>query len=862
MTFLNWTMLAGLVAVGIPILIHLLNRQRATIVDWGAMRFLLASLTMRRRRIMLEEIILMALRCLVIALLVLAMARPFLPSRSSIPWAPVLPALLVAAILLGIAAAVWSSRRARWALLAVAGLLMLFALTTSGLEAAFQQEQWSLAGGERDVALLIDGSGSMTIPVDGRPNFDRAIEQARAVIAACRPADAVSIILAGPVPRPVVPNPITDREELLQALHDLRPSGGSMRVIDALSAAAASLAEGNNPAKKIVLMTDGQNVGWDGRNDARWKFLASAFQALPSAPQVVCRTFPLPRTLRNAAVGRVQLARKVVGTDRPVGVEAAILNTGTTAIEPVSVELVIDGAAVGRADTGELDPQAAETVRFDHRFLEPGPHRVAARVLADDELPLDNQATRVVHVIDRLPVLIIEGDPSSRPLEGAASFLEIALAPVTEDAEPAPPEPDEADDVGEAPLADAEPALGNLVEPHVVPAPDIASVADFEPFGLVILADVARLPADAAQRLARHVADGGSLLIVPGEHIVPAFYREWATEAGRALAPARVGERRSTPDAPAHIGTKTLSHPALALLADAPHSDADRAIIKTYWTLEVDEKDPAVRVGGRLDTGDPLLAERKVGKGHVLMTAMALDRGATNLPSLKCFVPLVHELAYYLAAPTLAQVNVRAGSEFVMDLPGKSADAIRRAETFADLSPEVVGPHRQRFLADLEPTPKGLRVAFPQTYEPGLYRLTLPTALGEAFHVPTIPEDGFPFVVLDDADEGRLIPLTEADLAAAAKHVDLFQTASTDRVIEAVTGDVPGEELWKYLALALLVGLLAEVGLARWIATQRRMHRIETVSFGPDVVDVDTFRARARRMLAGTGDQTEGPHRG
>ena len=45
MTFLNLAMLAGLAAVAIPIIIHLLNRQRATIVDWGAMRFLLEPLT-------------------------------------------------------------------------------------------------------------------------------------------------------------------------------------------------------------------------------------------------------------------------------------------------------------------------------------------------------------------------------------------------------------------------------------------------------------------------------------------------------------------------------------------------------------------------------------------------------------------------------------------------------------------------------------------------------------------------------------------------------------------------------------------------------------------------------------------------
>jgi len=857
MTFLNWAMLAGLVAVAIPIIIHLLNRHRATLVDWGAMRFLLESLTMRRRRIMIEEIILLALRCLVMALLALALARPFLPSRTTIPWATVLPALLVAAILIGVAAAVWSSRRARYALLGVAGLLILFALGTSGLEAAFQEKQWSLAGGERDVAILIDGSASMTIPVDGERNFDRAVEEAQAILAACKPADAVSIILAGPVPRPVIPNPITDREELLQALHDLEPSGGSMRVVDAIDAAASSLAEGHNPAKKIVLLTDGQSVGWDGRNVARWKFLASGLEALPSTPQIVCRTFTLPQTLRNVSIGGIRFSRKIVGTDRPVGIEATVFNTGNTDVEPVSVELVVDGTSVGRQDTGELTAQAAEAVRFEHRFLEPGPHQVAARVLVDDGLPLDNEAAGVVPVIDRLPVLIVEGEPSPRPLDGAASFIEIALAPVDEEEMAVLPEPetDEAEDDEKAALTE-EPVLANLVEPRYVAAPDITAVETFDPFGLVILAGVAKLPAETSERLARYVAEGGGLLIVPGPNMMADFYANWTTQAGRPVAPAGLGQERSMANAPAHIGLKTLSHPALSLLADGPHSDADRAAIETYWILRVDEKDASVRVGGRLDTGDPLLAERRVGDGYVLMTAMAMDRRASNLPSLKCYVPLVHELAYYLASPTLAQLNVRPGSEFTLELPATSAEGVSQAETFSDLSPLVVGPREQRFLADLEPTPKGLRVGFAQTYEPGLYRLTLPAALTEAFVVPPAPETGLPFVVLDDAEEGRLSALTDADLSAATEHVDLVRLESTDRVLEAVTGDVPGEELWKYLALSLVVCLLAEVGLTRWIATQRRMHAIDTVSFGPEMPDTQTFRARAEAMLAGSSEDS------
>jgi hypothetical protein len=856
----------GLVAVAIPILIHLLNRQKATLVDWGAMRFLLESLTSRSRRILIEEIILMALRCLIIALAVLAMARLFVPTRSIIPWSVVLPAVLAAAVCAGIAAAVWSSRRARWILLAAAAVLFAGSVAATVAENYLQSRRWSLGGGERDVAILIDGSTSMNIAVDGQANFKRALSEAQAVVQACRPADAVSLFIAGPVPRPVVPNPTADRKELQDAFKKMAPTGGPMRTVDSLIAAAASLGQGRNPAKKIVLITDGQSVGWDLGSEARWQFLSTALREFPVPPQVVCRTLPLPKTVRNVALGDIRFSRKVVGTDRSVRIDVAVINSGTTVVEPLSVELSVDGAKAGRRETAELLPGAAETVRFDHRFGRPGLHVVSATVLSVDEIPSDNTAFRVVEAIDKMPVLVVEGDASTGPpalsLAGAAAFLSIALMPADD-------EPVGRDEIPALPTDTAtapgfHPGLP-LVALTTVAAPDIQSVPDFHKYNLVILANVPQLPAATAANLKAFVQDGGGLLIVPGDSCLPAFYNAWMSDTGEPFVPAALGKRRSLADAPAHLGLKTFSHPALALMADAAQSDAQRALITSYWTLDVDPKDPNVGVGGRLDTGDPFLVERKVGKGYVAVTAVALDRRESNLPSLKCFVPLVHELAYYLAAPTLIQTNVRPGSEFIIDLPWKSQEIARQEGRRAkDLPPstggrtgpldghgvEVLTPSDQRAAASVAAAGGGLRIAFSGTYEPGLYHLVLPPKAAERYTVPPLGQKGLPFVVLDDAEESRLVALSDADLETAGKYVPIFRAENTGQLVSAVTGQVPGEELWKVLALALLAALLAEIGLTRWIAMQRRMHIMEAVSFGPATVDVQTFRERARSLLA------------
>src|SRR5689334_7724547 len=75
--FVNPALVAGLAAAALPLLIHLLNRQRHKPVRWAAMRFVLAAYRKTRRRVELENLLLLLLRMGAVALLALALARPF-----------------------------------------------------------------------------------------------------------------------------------------------------------------------------------------------------------------------------------------------------------------------------------------------------------------------------------------------------------------------------------------------------------------------------------------------------------------------------------------------------------------------------------------------------------------------------------------------------------------------------------------------------------------------------------------------------------------------------------------------------------------------------------------------------------------
>src|SRR5258708_20662936 len=78
LAFANPLYLWGLLATALPILVHLFNQRRPRPLAFGAIDFVLRSQRQKARRLRLRQILLLALRCLLIAAVALALARPSL----------------------------------------------------------------------------------------------------------------------------------------------------------------------------------------------------------------------------------------------------------------------------------------------------------------------------------------------------------------------------------------------------------------------------------------------------------------------------------------------------------------------------------------------------------------------------------------------------------------------------------------------------------------------------------------------------------------------------------------------------------------------------------------------------------------
>ncbi|NLB69010.1 MAG: VWA domain-containing protein [Lentisphaerae bacterium] len=652
MQFLNIAMLLGLLTVSIPIIIHLLNRRSPKKIEWGAMMFLLESMRRNQRRVLIEDILLLGCRCLLLALAALAFARPFVTPDSSVPWVVVMPLLLISITLFGISFALW--RHPKWKRRCFSLSLFVFALIVAVVvfERHLNLRRFG-RGALKDVVIIVDGSTSMYMEVDGVSNFARACDETLKYINEAPRGTAFSIIIGGPVPRILNPAPVSEKRILYDTVERLTPSSGTMQVPAVLTAAAMTLAAGNNGAKQIVIVGDGQAVGWGVGDVGRWKNIKRLFDQLPNNPPVIWRTLPLPGSIRNLAIEDVSLSRDVVGVDRDVGIRVTVRNTGSEAVTPDEVSVETEGAFLVEKNVDQLEPGASATFVFRHKFTQPGTVLLTAKVVSEDDLPADDEFKYVVPVMDKLRVLVVDGESSSGDIFAKSStFISLALRPDIPIGGPAE---------GENELE----ASDFLVETDVEPLHKVLQREDFGEYAVVVLADVPRLPKSVLDALANHCALGGGLFILPNAGTQAEAFNDWK-HGNEPVIPLKLGKWKSADSATAssrkmdtsvsRIDTASFNHDMLRNV----HSGSDLGMVTPlqYWTIDEDSWGIG-NVAARLADNSPFLAVKPLGYGTVAMSLFPFDAVISSLPGRSGFVPLVHEIIYYLSKPVSADLNIR-----------------------------------------------------------------------------------------------------------------------------------------------------------------------------------------------------------
>lgn len=368
MTFLAPAVLAGAAAIAIPIAIHLLNRARVKVVRWAAMRFLLESLKKNRRRLQTEDLILLFLRCLFIALLALAFAR-----------------------------LVWNPGGAK------------------------EAEDF----GPFVAVMIVDQSASMGQSNGFQTRFDQAKSAAGNLLAQLAPGSQAALFFAGNTVDQVVPKPISNLPLVRRALDGAGPSNGTSDLSAAVQLAVDALKSFSGSRKEIFVFSDNQASAWQGLEKTR-----QLLDETPDVHLKVV-DLGQKSGEDNLAITSLQAESDVPAAGRMTGFLIGVSNLGSTGAARVRVTLAVDdGPPVDEAVLETLEPGSTEILRLNARFPVAGFYTVRASS-PPDRMPADNDRALAVRMIDRKNVAIVEGRAPDRA-KGTrdAFFLANALVPV------------------------------------------------------------------------------------------------------------------------------------------------------------------------------------------------------------------------------------------------------------------------------------------------------------------------------------------------------------------------------------------------------------------------------------------------
>ena len=456
MTFLSPLFLGAAGAAVLPLVLHLMARRQTVRMPFSTIRFLKLAQKQSSTKIRMENFLLWLLRTLLMLLLAFAFARP------------------VARV--------------------------------SG-----QKGFGSLLGtSRRDVAIIWDGSYSMSYEINGRSVWDISKDTIISIIHGLSKGDRVSVFLAADTVVPIIGEPTSDLDFAVAAIkgQDYRFTPNSLS--DATVAALDSVKNSGNE-REVYIVTDGQNSAWDGFRPAgstatspsgATSLATPSPSTLPNQASIlsawnanrVDKNIPFFVTLLgaknpvNTAPVAIDVQPPLIMTDTSPELLITIGHTGGP--QQSSVTLYVDEREVVRRSV-DLQTNAGYNLLFTIPPMAPGVHAVRVQT-ADDPLMLDNNYLLLLKVREDLPILVAGSDED-------CFFIQRALAP-----------------------SDKAPVKAKRIDPNLLASERLDN------YPCIFLVNALPLSGQAITSLQDYVRRGGVVAIFPGDRGKPEDYNAFS----------------------------------------------------------------------------------------------------------------------------------------------------------------------------------------------------------------------------------------------------------------------------------------------------------------------------------------------
>lgn len=670
MTFLNISLLLGLVAVAIPIALHLIARKEPKQVLFPSVRLLTQRFETNRSKVQVRRWWLLALRIAALAAVALALARPTIAGALSLTWSTIgiIAAMGVGLLALAsVAASKPNQRTLMWSLLAASALAIVSALAWGGLTLASGQKPSIDQATPIALAIVVDNAPVAAWQTVDDDHMAHAREVATQLIASASQESRFAVLDRSSTPATFAldVSGATSKANQIQAIELAQP------LESRVEAAARLLATSDITSRQLVLISGLAESSFDAKESAR--SLAALTEELGVSVTIfdlgdfkgINRTLSLPVLSDDSpAPGNPVTITATVTLDGDASgkLDDPIATTAECVLFPASPSLpVVRDGQIVRPDAKPVDrfsvnlePGRSAEMLMTLPPLPVGLHHGAIRLIGSDALAVDDTSYFTVAVLPPSRILLV-GDQTDRTRVIARTIS-------------APLEPDD-------------PAAQYAIER--IGFDDLAA-ARIEDFDGVILLDPTAAALEEPELL-RYLSLGGSVMISAG--------RQFGTERVSANGfPTLQRPWRSTKPG-TFLEITASSHPALEDLANlpggVPFSDFR---IEQYW--QIPESDPSQVLMRYAGTGHPALVERKWNddsRGRVLVLTTPIPELAdttdswNELFSAQEYWPslmLVRGLTRYLTRRNTSRWTSIVGSPVSFDWEPNEKGGNRRLQWF------------------------------------------------------------------------------------------------------------------------------------------------------------------------------------
>ena len=534
--------------------------------------------------------------------------------------------------------------------------------------------------------------------------------------------------------------PIEDQSALRAAVQAIPPGDGHGNFGE-LARAVRAMAESVRTPIELHLFSDMQ------RGDVAATF---SDMALPASVTLVTHAV-VTKAQPNWTVESVDAPGQVWGKDaKPVHVQAVIAGYGTPAAQR-TVSLVVNGKTAATKPV-VVPANGRATVDFPALEVPYGFSRCEVKIDAADGFPADDLRRFAVERSDPQKALLIHNYGDNRsPL-----YVGTALSAAAKSA-------------------------------FILESINVNEAADRKPsnYAFIILSDLNSLPSLLENSLTEYVRSGGSLLIAAG---TSAGSRSQIPIFGAHIVETRDYNR--IPDRYMGVGSSDSSYPAVAKAGGWTG-------VKFFYALAVDPGvgPDAARVIVRLSDQTPLLLEKKIGEGRVVLLTSGLDNLTNDFPLSPAFVPFIEQTARYLAG------SERQGGAQLVDAYLELRTAREQGQGV-----EVTDPEGNRPLTLGE-------AASAQSFqltEAGYYQLRLANGRQDEVGVNPDPKESNLDVMSDD-----VLALWQG------KQSSQEAAAPGQPAVSATTHKTPQSLWWYVMLLVLAAGFAESIVASRYLGVQR-----------------------------------------